>query len=243
MTRSRVPFLGLTVLAGAALWVACSGGGESTSSSSSSSSGGAASGSTSSSGAASSSGAGNGSSSGGGNGSTSGGGNGSSSGGNNASSSGGGNGSSSGFQFDAAGFENVDAGFAPYQGEPEPGVKCGRTDGGFNVCSPDAGEPVCCLDFFSGGTSCTSDTCPGFGSVAVRCDGPEDCDSAQVCCFQGIGGASCVANGGCQSGDLTYQLCNVDSDCPQGWGCCYSQTLAEYTDDIDVGACVEGCGQ
>jgi hypothetical protein len=91
---------------------------------------------------------------------------------------------------------------------------------------------ICCVTSGGPGPGGTTSECTDEasckGSVAA-CDGPEDCDGAEVCCASfdpgGGGGAACTADA-CQ-----FEVCHTPADCTEptdmcctffGTGVCYS---------------------
>jgi hypothetical protein len=121
--------------------------------------------------------------------------------------------------FDIAGY---DLGMREYDGGAEPGVVCGDT-----TCT---GEP-CCAGM---ATACgTGGTCTGF-SIAVPCDGNEDCD-AGICVASGSGlsySVGCVAPGTVDAGRT---VCINSSQCDAGGVCCSVAFLGNL--GVDLGWC------
>lgn len=155
-------------------------------------------------------------------------------------------GGGSGFSFGSSGFMipdggfNVDAGFQPYTGTPEPGVVCGAA----GTCDPATDGGLCCVGLISGMSACAP-MCQQF-DLPLRCDGPEDCTGGNVCCV--VSGlppvnecrpaAMCEGSGSLQE---PLRICNTSADCPAGSGCCESATLRGLLPALMVGACVQGC--
>lgn len=87
---------------------------------------------------------------------------------------------------------------------------------------------ICCVGF--AGAACSA-SC-GFGTLPVRCDGPEDCGAGEVCCESMNTGALCAAE--CVADQ--EQRCHTDEDC-SGTSCtsCPMPMLGAL--DLCVDAC------
>jgi hypothetical protein len=111
----------------------------------------------------------------------------------------------------------------PLDGGPQPppggtGVACG----GATCTAPQ----VCCVSISGGGVTQSCTSASACQTVALTCDGPEDCSSgAPECCAQvsysgGLsGGSECVASGTCNAGMLGGVLCHTTADCPPNQNC------------------------
>ncbi len=129
---------------------------------------------------------------------------------------------------------DFDAGMIEYDGGEEPGVVCGE-----NITCDQETE-ICCAGFNS--TCEPADTqCP-FLSMAVPCDGPEDCEDNEggdTCCVTGSAGTyqvSCTEQSACETEGT--KVCNSTAECPQGFVCCSAESLQNM--GVELGWCKEG---
>lgn len=134
--------------------------------------------------------------------------------------------------FDIADF---DAGMLEYDGGEEPGVVCG-----VNITC-DLDSEICCAGM---STACTANDqqCPMF-TLAIPCDGPEDCvgnEGGDTCCLIGdsliTSQISCTESSTCA--ETGAQVCNSSAECPNGFVCCSSEMLLNA--GVEIGACKEG---
>jgi hypothetical protein len=109
-------------------------------------------------------------------------------------------------------------------------------------CECGANE-VCCLTKLDavGGACSSLDACR---SLAIQCDGPEDCDGG-VCCLEDRtgGGASCKSGASCSAGQW---LCRNDADCagsPMGPRCSPIDLGTPGVDDVGLDGIVGVCGK
>lgn len=112
-----------------------------------------------------------------------------------------------------------------YVGQPEPGVRCE--------------DEVCGLGCeFNFDAHCEQPTSGTDHGIDVACDGPEDCDGADVCCQRETGtfdrAAECVTADACD--EFGARVCNTDADC-DGGACvrAWSNQAA-----LDLGVCQAG---
>lgn len=133
-------------------------------------------------------------------------------------------------------------GFGDYQGETEPGVRCGDD---LDVCPL---EGACCLSFdftsFSFVNECAADresTCRA-GTYSVGCDDREDCATGQVCCMTGLDqlqpNAACVEAATCDAPSGGDRVCVSEADCTNGEVCCGVTGLSL---PVDIGVCRAVC--
>lgn len=134
--------------------------------------------------------------------------------------------------FDFGGYDisEFDAGFVEYDGGQEPGVICGES-----TCDE---TQLCCAGFSS---ACNpADQACGLFTIAVPCDGPEDCTDSDVCCLTGTSAqdyqVSCTDEGTCQS--TGTKICTVSEECPDGQICCSAETFQSL--GMEIGWCKEG---
>jgi hypothetical protein len=107
--------------------------------------------------------------------------------------------------------------------QPTPGsVACGT-----NMCSVPNGDS-CCLSV--GSAMCVTGPC-GPMSIAITCDGPEDCFPGQQCCV-----SNNPTQAACGNGCMT-RLCHSASDCNPGEMCRRSNVAPNG----NVGTCSKGC--
>ena len=130
--------------------------------------------------------------------------------------------------FDITGF---DAGVIEYDGGSEPGVICG------SATCPEGDQ--CCAGF---GTSCvTPDAGCNMLTIAVPCDGDEDCTGTQECCVMGSSISNysivCVDQGTCASSGGT-NVCVNSAECESTQACCSASALQSA--GVELGWCVAG---
>lgn len=149
-----------------------------------------------------------------------------------------------GFTFPDGGF-SFDGGLAAYEGQPEPGVRCGET---LDACAEGA---ACCLSVnfmtfaFEGQCSATNDNQCEANNFVATCDGREDCGNGDVCCLVGLDNfqpdASCMTAAACDDMNTGgSRVCTNSSECTGGQVCC---GLDGLTLPVDMGVCRDSCQQ
>jgi hypothetical protein len=125
-----------------------------------------------------------------------------------------------------------------YRGATPSVVVCPGT----TTCGCGGGD-VCCMPTVDAlGGACTSlGTCR---TIALQCDGPEDCDGG-VCCLQNRtgGGSSCRSGSSCSDGQW---LCRSDDDCasaPAGAHCTPLDLGVAGVDDVGLDGIIGTCGK
>ncbi len=120
---------------------------------------------------------------------------------------------------DAGGGGGIDAGGggtdAGGGGPRDAGDSTGTVDCMGTAC--DADTEICCIMGGLGGGAtgmCIPNTEMCMGGAAA-CDGPEDCEGAEVCCamISGLSGAAACTTEACGGGFTSFELCHDASDC------------------------------
>jgi hypothetical protein len=129
-------------------------------------------------------------------------------------------------------------GMKSYRGGTAGAVVCP----GVETCECPSSDVCCLTKLDSQSGSCTS--LAACRSLALQCDGPEDCDGG-VCCLEDRtgGGASCKSAGTCDTGKW---LCRSDADCanaPPGPRCAPIDLGAQGVDDVGLDGIVGVCGK